>query len=150
MGRFYTNWYKKTSEKVLLINFLNYIKKTLNAMLYVAANRRLNSMPFATPCRWPIGQECMFVVFFQHGVKDCLWTAKSCVVLTKVNTVRRLELMMIVLLSKLVVLVKFAAEKMLKVTKVVCYSDLQIDSEGLKVVGWNCTGSKLFKKMQHI
>ena len=115
MGRFYTNWYKKTSEKFLLISFLNYIKKRLNAMLYVAANRRLNSMPFATPWRWPIGQDCMFVVFFRYGVKDCLWTAKSCVVPTKVNTVRRLELMMIVLLSKLVVLVKFAAEKMLKV-----------------------------------
>ena len=55
-----------------------------------------------------------------------MWTAKSCVVPTKVHTVPRLELMGSVLLSKLVVSVKLAIGKMLKVTKVVCYSDSQI------------------------
>ena len=58
-----------------------------------------------------------------HGVKVCLWTAKSCVAPTKVHTVPGLELMGSVLLSKLVVSLKLAVEKMLKVTKVVCYSD---------------------------
>ena len=50
----------------------------------------------------------------KHGVKVCLWTAKSCVAPAKVHTVPRLELMGSVLLSKLVVSVKLAVEKMLK------------------------------------
>ena len=62
----------------------------------------------------------------EHGVKVCLSTAKTCVNPTKVYTVPRLELMGSILLSKLVVSVKLAVEKMLKVTKVVCYSDSQI------------------------
>ena len=53
----------------------------------------------------------------EHGVKVCLCTAKSCVVSKKVHMVPRLELMGSVLLSKLVVLVKLAVEKMLKATK---------------------------------
>ena len=55
----------------------------------------------------------------EHGVKVCLWTAKSCVVSTKVHAMPRLELLGSFLLSKLVVSVKLAVEKMLKVTKVV-------------------------------
>ena len=54
----------------------------------------------------------------------------------------RLALMGSVLLSKLVVSVKLAVEKILKVTKVVCYSDSQIVLwwlklivDGLEVVG---------------
>ena len=70
----------------------------------------------------------------EHGVKVCFWTAKSCVVLTKVHTVPRLELMGSVLLSKLVVSVKLAVEKMLKVTEVVCYSDSQIVLWWLKLI----------------
>ena len=62
----------------------------------------------------------------EHGIKVCLWNAKSCVVPTKVNTVPRLELMGSALLSKLLVSVELAVEKMLKVTKVFCYSDSQI------------------------
>ena len=63
-----------------------------------------------------------------------MWTAKSCDVPTKVHAVPRLELMGSVLLSKLVVSVKFAVEKMLKVTKVVCYSDSQIVLWWLKLI----------------
>ena len=70
----------------------------------------------------------------EHGVKVCLWTAKSSVVPTKVHTVPRLELMGSVLLSKLVVPVKLAAEKMLNVTKVVCYSDSQVVLWWLKLI----------------
>ena len=77
----------------------------------------------------------------ENGVKVCLWTAKR-VVSTKVHTVPRLALMGSVLLSKLVVSVKLAVEKILKVTKVVCYSDSQIVLwwlklivDGLEVVG---------------
>ena len=62
----------------------------------------------------------------EHGVKVCSWTAKSCVVPTKVHAMPRLELLGSVLLSKLVASVKLAVEKMLKVTKVVRYSDSQI------------------------
>ena len=69
-----------------------------------------------------------------HGVKVCLWTAKSCVAPTKVHTVPGLELMGSVLLSKLVVSLKLAVEKMLKVTKVVCYSDSQIVLWWLKLI----------------
>ena len=75
----------------------------------------------------------------EHRVEVCLWTAKSCVVPTKVHAVPRLELMGSVLLSKLVVSVKFAVEKMLKVTKVVFYSDSQIVLWWLKLIqkDWN-------------
>ena len=62
----------------------------------------------------------------ENGAKVCLWTAKSCVVPTKVHAVPRIEFMGSVLLSKLVVSVKLAVGKMLKVIKVVCYSDFQI------------------------
>ena len=44
----------------------------------------------------------------EHGVKVCLWSAKSCVVPTKVNMVPRLELLGGVLLLKLIVSVKLA------------------------------------------
>ena len=70
----------------------------------------------------------------EHGVKVCLWTAKSCVVPAKVHTLPRLELMGSALLPKLVVSVKLAVEKMLKVTKVVCYSDSQIVLWWLKLI----------------
>ena len=70
-------------------------------------------------------------------------TAKSCVVPTKVHTVPRLELMGSVLL---------AFEKVLKVTKVVSYSDSQIVLWWLKLIRriGSCglkTECKLFKKM---
>ena len=70
----------------------------------------------------------------EHGVKVCWWTAKSCVVPAKVHTVPRLELMGSVLLSKLVVSAKLAVGKMLKVTKVVYYSDSQIVLWWLKLI----------------
>ena len=70
----------------------------------------------------------------EYGVKVCLWTAKSCVVPTKMHTVPRLELMWRVLLSKLVVSMILAVEKMLKVTKVVCYFDFQIVLWWLKLI----------------
>ena len=50
------------------------------------------------------------------------------------HAVPRLDLMGSVLLSKLVVSVKLSVEKMLKVTKVVCYSDSQIMLWWLKLI----------------
>ena len=75
----------------------------------------------------------------EHGVKVCLWTAKSCVVPTKVNAVPRLELM---LLSKLVVLLELACwenvggyKSCLLFSFPNCVVVVKVDSEGLEVVG---------------
>ena len=61
-----------------------------------------------------------------HGVKVSLWAAKSCVVLSKEQTVPRLELLAAVLLSKLIVSTKSVVERVLKVTIIFCWCDSQI------------------------
>ena len=61
-----------------------------------------------------------------HGVKVSFWAAKSCVVLSKEQTVPRLELLAAVLLSKLIVSTKSVVERVLKVTIIFCWCDSQI------------------------
>lgn len=56
----------------------------------------------------------------EHRVKVCLWTAKSCIVPTKVHSESRLELMGKCFVVE-IVSVKLAVEKMLRVTKVVLF-----------------------------
>ena len=61
-----------------------------------------------------------------HGLKVSLWTAKSCVVPSKEQTVPRLELLAAVLLLKLIVSTISAVERVLKVTNIFCWCDSQI------------------------
>ena len=61
-----------------------------------------------------------------HGVKVLLLAAKSCVVPSKDQTVLRVEILVTVLLSKLIVSTKSAVERVLKVANIFCCCDFQI------------------------